>query len=75
MTTDKAVKLVNIQLDLHGYTQSSKEAVVVWLRNEVGNINIAYDLLETQVDQLMHNKWAVGRLYLTEKRLGLGVAA
>lgn len=71
MTTDKAVKLVNVQLDLHGYMQSSKEAVVVWLRNEVGNINIAYDLLEAQVDRLMYNKWAIGRLYLTEKRLGV----
>lgn len=68
---NKAVKLVQVMLDFHGYTPSTEEAIVVWLRQEVGNTaTIAYDLLETMVDRLMYNKWAVGRLYLTEKRLG-----
>lgn len=71
MTKSKKVKLVNTMLDIHGYTPSSDEAITVWLRNEIGSTDIAYDLLETQVDQLMHNKWAIGRLYLTEKRLGV----
>ena len=71
MLKSKAVKLVQVMLDFNGYTPSSEEAIVVWLRQEVGNLAIAYDLLEAQVAQLMCNRWAVGRLYLTEKRLGV----
>ena len=74
MPKSKKVKLVNAMLDIHGYTQSSDEAITVWLRNEIGSTDIAYDLLETQVDQLMYNRWAIGRLYLTEKRLGVVAA-
>lgn len=74
MTTNKAVKLVQAMLDFNGYMQSSEEAITVWLRQEIGNTTtIAYDLLEAQVDYLMHNQWAIGRLYLTEKRLGVAV--
>lgn len=69
--SSKAVKLVQVMLDFNGYTPSTEEAIVVWLRQEVGSTaTIAYDLLETMVDNLMRNKWAVGRLYLTEQRLG-----
>ena len=74
MTTNKAVKLVQTMLDFNGYMQSSEEAITVWLRQEIGNTAaIAYDLLEAQVDYLMRNQWAIGRLYLTEKRLGVVV--
>lgn len=66
----KAVKLVQVMLDFNGYTNTSEEAITIWLRQEIGSSNIAYDLLEAQVDRLMHNRWAVDRLYLTEQRLG-----
>lgn len=71
MSKNKAVKLVNVMLDLHGYQPVDESVILTWLRDEVGNITVAYDLLEAQVDTLMHNRWAIGRLYLTEKRLGV----
>ena len=74
MLKSKAVKLVQVMLDFHGYMQSSEEAITAWLRQEIGNTNIAFDLLEAQVDALLYNQWAVGRLYLTEKRLGVVAA-
>ena len=71
MLKNKAVKLVNTMLDFHGYQPVDQSVVLVWLREEVGNIAVTYDLLEAQVEQLMYNRWAIGRLYLTEKRLGV----
>lgn len=69
--SSKAVKLVQVMLDFNGYTNTSEEAITIWLRQEIGSTAaIAYDLLEAQVDCLMHNRWAIGRLYLTEQRLG-----
>ena len=74
MLKSKAVKLVNVMLDLHGYQPVDESVILTWLRDEVGNIAVAYDLLEAQVDSLMYNRWAIGRLYLTEKRLGVAIA-
>ena len=74
MLKNKAVKLVNTMLDFHGYQPVDESVVLVWLRNEVGDLFVAYDLLEAQVDSLMYNRWAIGRLYLTEKRLGVVAA-
>lgn len=71
MVTSKAVKLVKVTLDFNNYLPADDEAIRHWLRSEIGNTNIAYDLLEVQVEQLVSNRWAVGRLYLTEKRLGV----
>ena len=68
---NRAVKLVRVMLDFYGYTPATEEAITIWLRQEVGSTaTISYDLLETMVDRLMYNKWAIGRLYLTEQRLG-----
>ena len=68
---NRAVKLVRVMLDFYGHTPATEEAITIWLRQEVGSTaTISYDLLETMVDNLMRNKWAVGRLYLTEQRLG-----
>lgn len=71
MITNKAVKLVQTRLDFHRYVPVDELAIRRWLQAEVGNTNINYDLLETQVEVLVQNKWAVGRLYLTEQSLGL----
>lgn len=71
MITSKAIKLVKVILDFNNYLPADDEAIRHWLRSEIGNTNVAYDLLEAQVEQLISNRWAVGRLYLTEKRLGL----
>lgn len=71
MITNKAVKLVQVTLDFHRFVPVDELAIRHWLRQEIGNTDIAYDQLETQVDALLHNQWAIGRLYLTEKRLGL----
>lgn len=71
MITNKAVKLVQVTLDFHRFVPVDELAIRHWLRSEIGNTDIAYDLLEMQVEQLIANKWAVGRLFMTEKRLGL----
>lgn len=71
MITSKAIRLVKVTLDFNNYLPADDEAIRYWLRSEIGNTDIAYDLLEMQVEQLVANKWAVGRLYMTEKRLGL----
>lgn len=71
MITNKAVKLVQTRLDFHRFVPVDELAIRHWLRAEVGNTDVNYDLLEAQVEQLVHNKWAIGRLYLTEQRLGL----
>lgn len=71
MITNKAVKLVQTRLDFHRFVSVDELAIRRWLQQEIGNTDIAYDLLEAQVEQLMENKWAVGRLYLTEQRMGL----
>lgn len=71
MITTKAVKLVQTTLDFHRYVPVDELAIRRWLNAEIGNTDVSYDLLEAQVDQLVHNQWAIGRLYLTEQRLGL----
>ena len=71
MITNKAVKLVQVTLDFHRFVPVDELAIRRWLQQEIGNTDINYDLLEVQVEQLVQNKWAIGRLYLTEQRMGL----
>lgn len=69
ITLDNRVKMVKTLLEAHGLPIASDQSIRLWIDVEVvpNDKPISHELFEKEVDTLMYNRSATGRLYAIER--------